>query len=336
MRSHLHTTRGHLRRRIPVIAAISVITVGMSAIGASAHEDDAADATAQVITEVAPSIDIEPVTAERDGGFTAAVDGGTVAIPSAASDPVEVALATGAPVGDSLESLDITLPVMETESAAAATDGTVVFDGDHTDLAVQATSDGIRLQTVLNDASAPTEFSYTFGEGVLPVLNADGSVSLTVAGTSADVTVAVGQVDAPWAFDANGSALPTSYRVEGAELIQVIPHASSTIVYPVVADPSVTIGWRIYVRYSVAETKAQTVGWRGTVNEKGKYAAALCAALVVGGAIGAVAAAACAFATYDVSSSIMATAKTAASQKRGMEIQYNYIEGVYPVAWKVI
>lgn len=86
----------------------------------------------------------------------------------------------------------------------------------------------------------------------------------------------------------------------------------------------------------MAETKAQTVGWRGTVNDKGKYAAALCAALVAGGVIGAVAAAACGLAVYDVTLSIMDTAKTAASQKRGMEIQYNYIGGVYPVAWKVI
>ena len=98
--------------------------------------------------------------------------------------------------------------------------------------------------------------------------------------------------------------------------------------YPVVADPSVTYGWRVYVRYSYAETYQQTVGWRGTVNDKAKYAALLC--LAIPNVIGA---GACAFLVYDVSASRVATAKTAVSRGRGITIEYLY-NGM-PVAWYV-
>lgn len=37
--------------------------------------------------------------------------------------------------------------------------------------------------------------------------------------TSDTVTEMLGYIDAPWAVDANGERLPTSYRIEGDELI---------------------------------------------------------------------------------------------------------------------
>ncbi len=57
----------------------------------------------------------------------------------------------------------------------------------------------------------------------------------------------------PWAVDANDQQLPTSYAVEGNVLVQRVDHSGAA--YPVVADPKVTYGWYIYVRWNKTETR---------------------------------------------------------------------------------
>ncbi len=66
----------------------------------------------------------------------------------------------------------------------------------------------------------------------------DGGVS--VIGSDG---VPVGQIAAPWAYDANGTGVDTSYRIDGSTLIQNVDHVGAT--YPVVADPSFQFdcGW---------------------------------------------------------------------------------------------
>jgi hypothetical protein len=48
--------------------------------------------------------------------------------------------------------------------------------------------------------------------------------------------VAIGAYDAPWAADAQGQSLATSYRVKGNRLIQTV-HFTSTTKFPVTLDP---------------------------------------------------------------------------------------------------
>jgi hypothetical protein len=45
----------------------------------------------------------------------------------------------------------------------------------------------------------------------------------------------VGGIEAPWARDADGRAVPTEYRIEGDSLVQTVRHQGAA--YPVVADP---------------------------------------------------------------------------------------------------
>ncbi len=107
---------------------------------------------------------------------------------------------------------------------------------------------------------------------------------------------------------------------------------SAGAAYPVVADPSVSLGWKVYVKYNKSEVKSQVTGWRRTVNDKQKYASVFCAALLGGGVIGAVAAAACAVYIYDSMDSIMTTFKAAARENKCVELQYTY-NGLV-VGWK--
>lgn len=50
-----------------------------------------------------------------------------------------------------------------------------------------------------------------------------------------------GRISAPWAYDATGKALPTSFTISGDTITQ---HVDATgAVFPVVADPHYTWGW---------------------------------------------------------------------------------------------
>ncbi|MFD7924208.1 hypothetical protein ACFV3R_34020 [Streptomyces sp. NPDC059740] len=64
----------------------------------------------------------------------------------------------------------------------------------------------------------------------------------------------IGDIEAPWAKDANGAAVPTTYTVSGNQLIQNVSFTSTTA-FPVVADPKVSFGWWIYIRFSKSEVK---------------------------------------------------------------------------------
>lgn len=94
---------------------------------------------------------------------------------------------------------------------------------------------------------------------------------------------------------------------------------------PIATDPKVTIGRGIYVRYNKSETKRLVNGKAGAINDKLKYAAILCAPLATAGTAGAAAAAGCAYYVYDVSSSIVRTAKDAAAKNQCFELVYIYV-----------
>ncbi len=60
---------------------------------------------------------------------------------------------------------------------------------------------------------------------------------------------------APWAVDAEGNAVPTSFRLEGQELVQVVEFNASTV-FPVVADPDLGVEWwGHWVRLTRGETR---------------------------------------------------------------------------------
>ncbi|WP_431030792.1 hypothetical protein [Plantibacter sp. RU18] len=86
---------------------------------------------------------------------------------------------------------------------------------------------------VVANEAAPTDFQFhvqvdggdarllNAGDGGVDVLDADGSL--------------VNHFAAPWATDANGSPVATSYSVSGSTITQNVSHGGSA--YPVVADP---------------------------------------------------------------------------------------------------
>ena len=170
---------------------------------------------------------------------------GTNAMVSIPLDPAQSIVLAGRGRSGSVDPQPLEISVAGAQVWSAgdqADDGTVVFAGETSDLAIQALSNGaVRMQTIIEDAAPTHEYQYSFGDDVWPVLMADGTVELhrEVAG---GVRMVVGIVDAPWAVDSEGMVVETHYEVSGQSLVQVVEPAADAS-FPVIADPMVTRTW---------------------------------------------------------------------------------------------
>jgi hypothetical protein len=180
-----------------------------------------------------------PPVAEISAAYEAASDsaGAPPAPPVTAVTRPSADASGGVTVGDGANAIRVT-----PESAAASGagisvgDGTTVYRGADPDVStvVEPTSDGARIATVSTDGSAAAQtFRYRVGlpgRGRLRA-RADGGVDMVLGRR------VIGRFAAPWARDANGTSLTTSYRVDGTTLVQVVATAGAA--FPVVADPTI-------------------------------------------------------------------------------------------------
>jgi hypothetical protein len=164
-----------------------------------------------------------------------------------------------------------------TEEVEFASDGTAVYEGiaNSADVTVQVLDNGLRFTTVIADDSQSDTFTYPIGGDTTPVVNLDGSVSLlkpfsaTDPETGQEVTgaVVVAEVAVPWAIDAEGDHVATHFEVSDGVITQVVEHGQAGVVFPVVADPQITLlnAFQARVRWNRAETATiATLGWGAT------------------------------------------------------------------------
>lgn len=251
----------HWRRAvvIPTIILMCGTAIPAAASGEAMSE---ADALASLVELAAPTEELGSVIQVPEGVRMSSPES-DVLVPRDATDPVQISnrqvnalardelVAAGLPADTVIPDLEVALPPeLAVEDSAVADDGTSVFPGDTGSMAVQILEDGsVRMMAVLDDATAPLEHTYSFGEGVEPVQLADGSVDL-VARTEDGVGLSVGTVAPPWAVDANGVSVATEYVIDGTSLQQVITPVATTE-FPIVADPKITVSrsgpLRVYV-----------------------------------------------------------------------------------------
>ncbi|MFE7594733.1 DNRLRE domain-containing protein [Kitasatospora sp. NPDC057512] len=115
--------------------------------------------------------------------------------------------------------------------------GSVVYAdaASDVDTVVQPTLEGgSRTLQVIKNANAPHEYRVpvTLPAGTSLRQEPDGSVVIVPANPDEPVAA----IRAPWAKDAHGNDVPTSYRLEGDTLVQRVDFTASTA-FPVVADP---------------------------------------------------------------------------------------------------
>lgn len=124
----------------------------------------------------------------------------------------------------------------------AEDDLTHIYNGQDngSQIAIQPTADGVCAAISVDSADSPE--SYTFepgGDAERLVLNEqDGSVWVFGQGEEP-----LGHVESPWAYDADGRAVPTRYEVSGKTLTQVIEHRAGDFTYGITADPKWSKKW---------------------------------------------------------------------------------------------
>ena len=311
-------------RRVGIASVTAIVLSAATMIPAQAT--DQADATADLISKVTTDARSVVTGTVAVDSLVASAGDVSVTVPLSGNDAVSLERATF-PTG-----LEISLPrELDLGAGAVADDGTVVYHDGRDSAAVQVLEGGsMRIQTVTADVNGPHEFTYSFGDAVEPVLAADGTVALVEQFDGGFVQL--GTVEPAWAVDAAGADVPTSYRVQNGLLVQVVtPGANAE--YPLVADPTVSLGWNIYVTYDRAETKLIA---SNPLTDKAKYLALVCAVIP-----NAVVATGCGLATYDIISSIASTFTSAKAVNKCTQIGYIALvlpSGVSytPVSWHVI
>ncbi|MEU7854010.1 hypothetical protein [Nonomuraea sp. NPDC049141] len=217
--------------RIPtraIVAAMAALlalsTVNAAGTPVIADADPALAALTQVVPEIVEEAKTTPPTEIPEGDvqrpFAIATDPDRTLVATVSESDIGIGMPDAAGNGNQ------PLPGLVTY---AAKQPSVAY-------AHQRTGQIARALTIIKDSSAPTEYRFPISapEGsMLEVEDDDGTVLIY------NNDIYLGEIDLPWAKDANGNAVPTSYRVEGMTLIQTVNHAGAA--YPVVADPALKL-----------------------------------------------------------------------------------------------
>jgi hypothetical protein len=124
-------------------------------------------------------------------------------------------------------------PITDVQGVRANEADAILYpEGDHVYALTGGTVAADAGYVLINGQGAPTEFRFA--------LTVDGSpATLELLDSRVVVRNAIGDqvnvIQAPWAKDASGNAIPTEYSLEGSTLVQRVEHAGAD--YPVVADP---------------------------------------------------------------------------------------------------
>jgi hypothetical protein len=205
-------------------ALLALSTVNAAGTPVIADTDPALAALTQVVPEIVEEAKTTPPTEIPEGDvqrpFAIATDPDRTLVATVSESDIGIGMPEAAGNGNQ------PLPGLVTYSAKQAS---VAY-------AHQRTGQIARALTIIKDSSAPTEYRFPISapEGsMLEVEDDDGTVLIY------NNDIYLGEIDLPWAKDANGNAVPTSYRVEGMTLIQTVNHAGAA--YPVVADPALKL-----------------------------------------------------------------------------------------------
>ncbi|MEW2445592.1 hypothetical protein [Micromonospora marina] len=158
----------------------------------------------------------------------------------------------GGRISDGDISIGIELSTGQAQGVAHSTGNSYEFtDVAHeTDAATRAFPGSVQLLTVMRDKAAGNEQRYQLSlpTGVRLVKEINGGFLLQDADEGL-----VGVIEAPWAYDATGRSLPTSYTVEGDVLVQRT--VTDEAAYPIVADPKLTFGRGVYLNLKGGEVR---------------------------------------------------------------------------------
>jgi hypothetical protein len=294
--------------------ALSLTAGGLLAVPADA--EGAADAESIEAAAAANAAAGQPgiIQEVTTNGTSAELDGGAAEV---STDPADGLTVTD-PAGT-----DISLGVPGEPTDGTIVVGNVVYPdvADDASVVARSTQDGAQALVVIDGDDAPERYTFPVevnGQNAELRHGNDGGIEIFAP----KETTPVATIASPWATDANGADVPTHYEIRSSSVVQVVDHRGAA--YPVTADPTVSLGWKIYVKYRKSEVHRIA---SNPLTAKLRYTAAICVAIP-----NAVAAASCGFYVYDSYSSVSNTFESADRKKRCVEMQYLY-SGLL-VGWK--
>lgn len=173
----------------------------------------------------------------------------TVEIPKDATDKITLDAAY-----DEDEDISIKLPNEAVGSDANITkNGTVIYKNEEqpVSFAIQPINnnsfEGVRTLINIKNNTAPKEYSFTFDLDEGSKLISD-SEYLGEEFSSGEIfivnseNIIVGIIDKPWAYDANGEAVETYYRIDNTNTLTQVVNFTNDNAFPIVADPS---AWQV-------------------------------------------------------------------------------------------
>lgn len=120
--------------------------------------------------------------------------------------------------------------------------------------------DGVQVLTVLDEGNTAT-FNVDLPDGLALIPVGEG---LSVQADGPEGPVELATIESPWAVDADGQRLDTSYELGGGTLVQTVDATDAT--YPITLDPYVIRKWYgAQIRFSKNETKIMAAGAGGVV-----------------------------------------------------------------------
>lgn len=218
---------------VAAVTTLALSAAGISAVPAFADDNGSSGSiTNTEITQALTSTGVladtsTDVATDADSALVSNQDDTTVDVPKDPSD--------GIAVKTNGDKFSVMPPgANNADDSTKIATGVVAYKNDDTAAVVQNTDTGIRMMTVIDNASAPTDYKYNVDlpTGGSIVLNDDGSAS--VLGSD---NTPIAYVPVPWAKDANGNTVQTHFTTDGTSLTQHVQHNVDDVAYPVTADP---------------------------------------------------------------------------------------------------
>ncbi|WP_435745999.1 hypothetical protein [Microbacterium sp. PMB16] len=244
------------------LALASTLAISTSAASADALSEsegttvaevpsqDAAEFISEIVLADAATLPIEPGSESNLG----------VTVPISLEEPISVSTDRG--------TLNMAIPAADGAAASVSATGDVIVasENDGADLIVQELDtsslsfEAAATRTLITIDSWDVDPLFTFSPEVPP----GGSITLDEETGGVIVLDADGNassvLSSPWAFDAEGTEVPTWYEVEGGNVYQYVDHIGRQYTYPVVADPVWVIPVLLFVgRIVLKEVVASTM-----------------------------------------------------------------------------
>lgn len=305
---------------VALVSAMALVVVASSS-GVASAETEEFDALS-AIQDVVPAVMLDGEIIDTAVDQVVETSGLEVTVPSDPQDGITFEPESG-------EAFTVGLPFADDAELVDGDQSAVYDNGNGSSTVPLVKEDGvIQIITTIADESAPVAYVYPLDlpeGGELSLLDDGGALVLDSLGA------AVATIDAPWATDADGSAVPTYYAAVGDSLVQIVAHGPGDA-YPIVADPRISFGWAVYYNYSKSETQTYA-----KYTPYGTISAGVCPFLQLGTPV---AVAVCVAALEGVATSIDQTFNSAAAQGRCVQISLPYYPSPATAAiqmrWKVV